>query len=57
MENPCDKCREYDICQEQLLPCKRHDAYLHWKEKCKEIRKHTQEVMARAKKEHSHENI
>lgn len=51
MENPCEKCREYDICQEQLLPCKRHDAYLRWKDKCKEIRKHTQEVMERAKKE------
>ena len=34
----------------QLNKCiKRHDAYLRWKEKCKEIRKHTLEVMARAK--------
>lgn len=49
MENPCEKCREYDFCQTEL-PCKRHDAYLRWKEKCKEIRKHTQEVMERAKK-------
>ena len=53
MENPCEKCREYDICQEQLLPCKRHDAYLRWKEKCKGIREHTLEVMARAKEKNN----
>ena len=27
MENPCEKCREYDFCQTEL-PCKRHDAYM-----------------------------
>lgn len=48
MENPCEKCREYDFCQTEL-PYKRHDAYLRWKEKCKEIREHTLEVMARAR--------
>ena len=48
MENPCEKCIERDFCQTKL-PCNRHDAYLRWKEKCKEIREYTLEVMARAK--------
>lgn len=52
MENPCEKCREYDFCQTEL-PCKRHDAYLGWKEKCKKIREHTLEVMARAKEKNN----
>lgn len=49
MENPCNKCIEYDFCQETELPCMRKEAYLRWKEKCKYIRKHTQEVMERAR--------
>ena len=52
MENLCEKCREYDFCQTEL-PCKRHDAYLRWKEKCKEIREHTLEVMVRARGENN----
>lgn len=50
MNDPCEKCIERDFCRTKL-PCRRHDAYIRWKEKCKEIRKHTQEVMERAKKE------
>lgn len=52
MENPCEKCREYDFCQTEL-PCKRHDAYLQWKEKCKEIREHTLEVMEGAREKNN----
>lgn len=52
MENPCEKCREYDFCQTEL-PCKRHDAYLRWKEKCKEIREHMLKVMEGAKEKNN----
>ena len=50
MENPCEKCIERDFCQTKL-PCNRHDAYLRWKEKCKEIREHMLKVMEGAKGE------
>lgn len=52
MEKPCEKCIERDFCQTKL-PCKRHDAYLRWKEKCKEIREYTLEVMAMAKEKNN----
>lgn len=36
MENPCEKCREYDICQGKE-PCKKNDAYLRLRERYEEI--------------------
>lgn len=49
MEKPCIKCIERDFCKGEL-PCQKMKAYERWKEKCIEIRKHTLEVMERAKK-------
>ena len=56
MNDPCEKCIERDYCQTKL-PCKRHDAYLRWKEKCKEIREHTLEVMERERKKMTFEEL
>lgn len=42
MKNPCDKCREYDICQGKE-PCKKRDAYLRLRERYAEICKKTRE--------------
>lgn len=42
MTNPCERCREYDICQGQE-PCKKRDAYLRLRERYEEICKKTRE--------------
>lgn len=46
MTNPCEKCREYDICQGKE-PCKKKDAYLRIRERyaeiCEKTRKKIQE--------------
>lgn len=50
MKDPCERCIEYDLCKSKT-PCKRKEAYARWKLKCKEIREHTLEIMARAREE------
>lgn len=51
MTNPCETCLERDFYEDTNLdrPCRRRQAYDNWKEKAKEIREHTKEVMRRAK--------
>lgn len=50
MKDPCERCIEYDLCKSKT-PRKRKEAYARWKLKCKEIREHTLEIMARAKEQ------
>lgn len=50
MNNPCEKCIERDFYKGEF-PCKKKEPYTRWKERCERIRKHTIDVMERAKKE------
>lgn len=60
MTYPCPKCLERDKCGDKEN-CRSWLKYREQRkddvEKNKKKREHTLEVMARAKKEHSHENI
>ena len=49
MKNPCQMCIERDICQGKFH-CKKRIAFLRWKEKADQIRKHTKEIMERSRR-------